>query len=611
MKAIEEANWMPVDDLTLESAALDVVKAPLGNALVVAGPGAGKTELLAQRACFLLQTNLCKFPHRILAISFKRDAAFNLKDRVTLRAGSELSMRFDSLTYDSFAKQLLDRFHSALPNEYQIPTDYEIVFEQDIIDIYNVEDRKFVSTNSTQGILTAFTETALPLIENTPTQNLKVRVWKSALKRGRLTFKMVMRLAEFILNSNPKIREYLQETYDYIFLDEFQDTTSIQYEFLASSFAMSGKVFTAVGDDKQRIMLWAGAKRTVFEDFLADYQAERIPLRMNFRSAPLLVNVQNSLISTLLNKQDFATPSTKWRGDEGECLVWEFRSHHEETKQLVTAISNWINKDQINPRDVCILVKGSLGKYVNDIIEKLNQSSINARDESTFQEFLTDDVILYIINSLYLVLGSPKVDSKKIVFEFLSRVNNEMSDQQLIKLENKLSAFVKQTRQPIKGKTPSAAELSETIKKIVDFANVDRIRSIFPIYRQSAYLKKILGDFEKELQNYFTSGITIQEALDKFCGEDTIPVMTVHKSKGLEYHTVVFVGLEDGAFWSFSSQPDEDKSTFFVALSRAKMRVVFTFSQTRDALKFPKQTREKISIIFQELKKAGVKTIAY
>src|SRR5689334_14319905 len=106
MKSICENEWLPVDGLDLEPNAKTVVMLPIGNTLVVAGPGAGKTELLAQKACFLLQTNLCRFPHRILAISFKRDAAFNLKERVILRAGSELAGRFDSLTYDAFAKQL-------------------------------------------------------------------------------------------------------------------------------------------------------------------------------------------------------------------------------------------------------------------------------------------------------------------------------------------------------------------------------------------------------------------------------------------------------------------------------------------------------------------------
>src|ERR1035438_7657180 len=99
MKSID---WKP-EGIILEPSALTAVKSQ-ENTLVIAGPGAGKTELLAQRACFLLQTGLCPPPYRILAISFKREAAENLKARVILRCGRELAARFDSMTYDACAK---------------------------------------------------------------------------------------------------------------------------------------------------------------------------------------------------------------------------------------------------------------------------------------------------------------------------------------------------------------------------------------------------------------------------------------------------------------------------------------------------------------------------
>ena len=75
MRRVKPEIWQPADDMNLEANALDSAKGSENN-LVVAGPGAGKTELLAQKACYLLQTNTCRFPYKILAISFKRDAAY-------------------------------------------------------------------------------------------------------------------------------------------------------------------------------------------------------------------------------------------------------------------------------------------------------------------------------------------------------------------------------------------------------------------------------------------------------------------------------------------------------------------------------------------------------
>lgn len=110
---MQTAEWTPVDGFDLEKATLEAVKSDY-NLLVTAGPGSGKTELLAQRASFLLETATCVHPRKILAISFKRDAAKNLHERVTTRCGSALAKRFVSLTYDGFAKSLLDHFWKAL-----------------------------------------------------------------------------------------------------------------------------------------------------------------------------------------------------------------------------------------------------------------------------------------------------------------------------------------------------------------------------------------------------------------------------------------------------------------------------------------------------------------
>ena len=114
---VKPDEWTPVDVDSLEPAANIVVRSRT-NSIVVAGPGAGKTELLAQRACFLLQTGTCPPPSRILAISFKRDAAKNLEERVRRRCGDG-ARRFDSFTLDAFAKSLVDRFRAALPAQWR------------------------------------------------------------------------------------------------------------------------------------------------------------------------------------------------------------------------------------------------------------------------------------------------------------------------------------------------------------------------------------------------------------------------------------------------------------------------------------------------------------
>lgn len=102
-------------------------------------------------------------------------------------------------------------------------------------------------------------------------------------------------------------------------------------------------------------------------------------------------------------------------------------------------------------------------------------------------------------------------------------------------------------------------------------------------------------------------------AIENFRGEHSIPIMTIHKSKGLEYTAVYFVGLEDSAFWNFRNQLDEDRCTFFVALSRAKESVTFTFCKRRTGMRYPMQQHNAINEFFDLLQKPGiaeVKTIS-
>lgn len=95
------------------------------------------------------------------------------------------------------------------------------------------------------------------------------KVWKLLVKgfdgnKATLSFKMINMLAEYLIRSNPKIKRALQYTYSYVFLDEFQDTTDLQYSLVKTCFKESKSIITAVGDSKQRIMLWAGALKSVF-----------------------------------------------------------------------------------------------------------------------------------------------------------------------------------------------------------------------------------------------------------------------------------------------------------------------------------------------------------
>lgn len=606
MKAIAPDNWVPSDDMELEENAMDAIQAP-GNVLVIAGPGAGKTELLAQKACYLLLTNTCPFPKKILAISFKRDAAFNLKERVRNRAGNQLSRRFDSFTFDAFAKLILEQFGNGLSDPYKIKKDYEIFFSPTTIkDLVKGIDETFYYTADID-YNSWLTSTALPIRESSPSETMRAKVWSIlARKKSMFSFPMIMRLATLIMETNTILRSYLQQTYSHVFLDEFQDTTGIQYEFLHVCFKSSEANYTAVGDDKQNIMAWAGSIKGIFELYEKEMDATRYPLIMNFRSAPKLVELQNHLVKELLHKTEFAIPSKKWNPDQGEAFLYYFKDQQDEKEMLLKEIMKWVKTDNVNPRNICILVKQRPPNYTSEIIEHLNNNGLQARNEQDYQDFLTEEAIILACSLIHLTFNKKAKGKTEIVFRILASLQSHYDDDKLLNIHLSMTSFCKKLRVKYKSEFDDVA-IPQLVEDIFRFAEIGKLKATYPQYRNGTYLLDCIKKFTEFLIEEFKLSKDIIESLERMEGKNSIPVMTIHKSKGLEYHTVIFVGLEDGAFFSYDRQADQDRNAFFVALSRAKERVVFTFSNIRNTRGWDeKQSTSKIQEIFKPLESSKI-----
>jgi ATP-dependent helicase/nuclease subunit A len=135
-------------------------------------------------------------------------------------------------------------------------------------------------------------------------------------------------------------------------------------------------------------------------------------------------------------------------------------------------------------------------------------------------------------------------------------------------------------------------------------ANIDMLVEKAICYEKTSY--KGLFHFIRYIDQLQKYEIDFGEADIIGENEDVVRLMTIHKSKGLEYTAVYFVGLEDSAFWNFRRQPDEDRCTFFVALSRAKESVTFTFCKRRTAIWNPMQQHKEINEFFDLLQRPGV-----
>lgn len=604
---IDKKKWKPVDGIILEENALLATKSS-SNMLVVAGPGAGKSELLAQRACYLLQTNECSEPHRILAVSFKKDAASNIGERVLKRSGKELGQRFDSMTFDAFAKSIIDQFINAMPVKYRPKKEYEIITDDELIvflkkeEIFNFKYKKQYT-----DILGKLTTDKLPFSEE---NKFEENLWflianKDVDSKCYLTFKMIGRLAEYLIRKNPLLKKMLNITYTHAFLDEYQDITSIQYDLFKTCFYKEDLIVTAVGDDKQRIMIWAGALRDAFERLIRDFNATETMLIMNHRSAPRLLQIQKTLYRNFFYKNSEVAldivSNNKWNQEDGESYIHLFKDDNKEAEIIADEISKLIEIGY-SKRDICIIVKQTLEIYCTHIINKLSQLGIVARNEAKYQDLLKEDLINLLANIMTIIVKDKASNEWVELIELYRYLNgnNENDVYKSIELEKLLDNRIKNFKVQME-KVKTFIEFETFINNILEFIDVDKIKCRYSQYNNTTIFNKCISDYCELIWKEYELCSEWVRALENFKGKDSIPIMTVHKSKGLEYECIFFIGLEDGAFWNFNKQRSEEFCAFFVALSRARKRLDFTYCENRSLTKYSNQSKSSINEFYNIL----------
>lgn len=625
-RRVRPEDWTPIGVDELEANALTVVRSA-ENRSVIAGPGAGKTELLAQRAAYLLQTGESPAPQRILAISFKRDAASNLGARVRKRCHHQHAGRFDSMTFDAFAKGLIDRFGQALPDRWRPSPDYEIIFptDRDYRDYLQSSLGVPPASVGTYADIMGLTAKRFErhylfgsplLVEGSPApspgQWAADQYWKSMLggKKCLLSFPMIGRLAELLLRLNPMARDAMRLTFSHLFMDEFQDTTQIQYDLVRTIFLGSDTIVTAVGDNKQQIMRWAMAMDDPFAAFDADFKSRRTPLYNNYRSSPELVRIQHVLAQALDAKSVKPVSKTAGTIAGDSCAIWDFSSPDREAKKLAEFVASEMKAHELGPREFVLLVRQKAADYAAVLQPAFAASGIPLRNEAgqagaiMLQELLAEEASALIVCLLRLAITARAGRYWTECQEALGALrgigpSDEIEQERFAK---ELDAYANRLSRDYPTPPTSQTTARKLIDDVLGFIGHNRLIAAYPAYGQGGWLEKVIDSASTHLAQSGAHSTDWTAALDSYEGLHAIPLMTIHKSKGLEYHSVVFVGLDDGAWWSFLNDQVEATAGFFVAFTRAKQRVVFTYCANRGA-------RTKIATLYQLLAQAGVQTL--
>jgi len=514
--------WSPVAITMLEPGARAAITALHGNSMVIANPGSGKTELLAQRADFVLGTGTSRYPKKILAISFKTDAAHTLRRRVRDRSGADHAHRLNSMTFDAFARRIISIYRPLLSAEDRLDPGFKV------------------------GV--------------------------TRLRSTQVAFKELVPLAQALIEQYPMIKRSINMAYSHVFLDEFQDCTGAQYKLIMTLSKDTSTSITAVGDAKQKIMGWAGALDGVMGKFADEFPAVILRLVQNWRSAPAIRRVQNRMI--MLMEPGAAVKEFDIVGDEGSVYLSRFADEQAEAARIAEKIEEWI-AEGIEPHEIAILHIRQSAMFNQAIDVELDRRGIPRRNEQELQDLASEPATELVVN-LLRVLGPKPAPNAYTALLCTLTAQDDGEQRDWVRVLSSARNRVAQA--------PAAeqAEVAfEQLKVVTALVPIPTLLSLSPDY-DATRLAEILGQVNEILGGFIRQHRDLGQALARFLDEGSVRVMTIHKCKGMEFECVILPCTERETWWGKDAQ-DENRRAYFVGVSRAKQNLVVTYADRRSA----------------------------
>ena len=637
----------------------EAVAAPIGNYLVLAGAGSGKTRVLTHRIAWLIGVE--NVPEsNILAVTFTNKAAVEMRHRIeyTLAQTAEDQMSSGRLfgmwvgTFHSIANRLL-RAHYLDAN---LPQDFQIMDTEDqqrlikrLLKLHNIDEKNFppkhvawyINAQKDKGKRAKDIDH-----HNDPNEKKLVeiyRLYQEACDRaGLLDFAELLIRAYELLKHNKLILQRYQQRFQHILIDEFQDTNNIQYDLIHLLAGQTGKVMI-VGDDDQSIYGWRGAQVENIQKFLKDFNAETIRLEQNYRSTGNILKSANQLIS---NNSDRLGKNLWTDGEMGEPVgIYAAFNELDEAKFVASQIQNWVD-DGGKLDDCAVLYRSNSQSRV--IEEALIRCQIPYRIYGGMRFFERQEIkdalaYLRLINNrqddaaFERVINTP---TRGIGDRTLDVLRNLTRERQITLWQ----AVQVATQENMLTGRASTALLR--FQELINSLQVDTAE--MPLFAQTDFVIKHSGLYDMYKQEKGEKGEVRIENLEELvtatrefikpdeaedmtdltaflthasleAGEEQasphqscVEMMTLHSAKGLEFPRVFMVGVEEGLFPSFRSfeEPgrlEEERRLAYVGITRAKKKLTISYAESRRL--YAKEERHLPSRFIAELPRECIQEI--
>lgn len=577
-----------------------------GAVMVMAGAGSGKTKVLTHRIAYLIES-LGINPFNILAVTFTNKAAKEMKERVEKLVEFDIKRLWIS-TFHSFCARFLRREISILGKYRQ---DFIIIDEDDAMKILKdeVKDKEFRLTPKILMDCISLIKNDEPISEKYNYDKDEIEqayelYQNHLLNENLLDFDDLIRLTVQILEEYLPIREKYAAIFNYIMIDEFQDTNRLQYK-LVNLLTSNTKNIFIVGDINQSIYSFRGARVENINSFKKMYQPTIIKLEKNYRSTSMILNIANDVISknnSFINMHLYTDNGTGakaeyYQADSSFGEVLHIIAEIKKLKKLGYSYNDMAILYRMNSlslgfenefikHNIPYIIYGGVGYYsrkeVKDIIAYL-RLIVDIKDDFSFKRIVNvpkrkigDKVIsdLSDIANAYGLSLFEAIDysSNKLLLGFKELILSLQAEMKKLSLDHLVDRILDKTTYLI---MLQQAQEEDRIDNVMELKSI--MKDIMESYE---------GDNVEKLQAFLLD-LALRTDVDNISEEDDkVKLMTFHQAKGLEYKVVFMPAMEQGIFPSFmvlgnKQETEEERRVCYVGITRAKERLYFSTAQVR------------------------------
>ena len=606
----------------------EAVQTTEGPLLIMAGAGSGKTRVLTHRIAYLIDEKMVN-PWNILAITFTNKAAREMKERAA--ALNPATQDCLIATFHSMCVRILRREadHIGYNRNFTIvdPGEQRTLMKR-ILKNLNLDPKKW----NERAILGTISNAKNDLIDEVAYANMAGDMYTEIVAKCYTAYQKELRQSEAmdfddlimltlrLFDQNPDVLTYYQQRYQYIHVDEYQDTNHAQYQ-LVKLLASRFKNICVVGDADQSIYGWRGADMQNILDFEKDYpEAKVVLLEENYRSTKTILQAANEVIRNNRNRR----PKNLWtQNEDGEEIVYYRANDEQEEALFVARTIDQLSREGYSHKDFAVLYRtNAQSRTVEEALLKANIPYTMVGGTKFYSRKEIRDVISY----LNLIANpSDNISYERVVNEpkrgvgpgTVDKIRNFAASQEISLLDASANIMLS----PVKGKAAQAVyefanlildlrdrlddysvtELVELVLKKTGYSaalaaqatlesqarieNIEEFLSVTKNFDENPDNPADESGLDK-LSRFLNDLALIADTDDGDTESSEVTLMTLHAAKGLEFPVVFLVGMEENVFPLSRASEDEDeleeeRRLAYVGITRAEKILYLTNANSR------------------------------